>query len=69
MSPSEMEATRADAKARLHELRAVREILWPDRDDSEVLSEIVVVESQIRSCEEALADEPSQARRATRPAA
>ena len=47
-------AIRADAAARLAELRAVAEVLRPDRDDGLVLSELVMIESQIAACEKAL---------------
>ena len=53
-APAETDAIRADAAARLAELRAVAEVLRPDRDDAVVLSELVTVESQIAACEKAL---------------
>jgi hypothetical protein len=49
-------AERDDAERRLAELHAVRGLLLPDQDDPEVLSELVNVESQIRSAEHALHD-------------
>ena len=49
----EADAVRADAAARLAELRAVAEVLRPGRDDALVLSELVTVESQIGACEKA----------------
>jgi hypothetical protein len=58
MTAAEASAVRVDAALRLGELQAVREVLLPDIDDAEVLSEIVVVEGQIRACEQALTDEP-----------
>jgi hypothetical protein len=50
----ETAAILADAKARLKELRAVAETLRPDRDDPQVLSELVTIESAIRAAEAAL---------------
>lgn len=50
----EATAIRADAAARLAELRAVAEVLRPDVDDPLVLSELTTVESQIAACEQAL---------------
>jgi hypothetical protein len=51
---AEVEAIRADAERRLRELRALREVLVPDRDDAYVLSELVTIDSQIRAAERAL---------------
>jgi hypothetical protein len=55
MTAAEASAIRVDAALRLQELRAVRAVLWSDRDDPAVLSELVSVQSQIRSAEQALA--------------
>jgi hypothetical protein len=54
--PSEQEqvAIRADAELRLAELIAVREVLWPDRDDVAALSELTTVESGIKAARAAL---------------
>jgi hypothetical protein len=54
MPSTELQATRADASLRLEELRAVRSVLLPDRDDAEVLSELTMIESQIIAAEVAL---------------
>lgn len=52
---SEQMAFRAEARQRLAELKRVRAVLWPDRDDcAEVLSELVVIQGQIRQAEQAL---------------
>jgi hypothetical protein len=48
MSTTERDAICADAHARLQELVRVRAVLWPDRDDPAVLSELAVVQSAIR---------------------
>jgi hypothetical protein len=45
---------RQDAEARLRELKAVRAALWASRDDPEVLSELVVIQSQVLAAEDAL---------------
>lgn len=50
----ERDAIVADAGKRLSELRNVQAILWPDRDDPMVLSELCVVQSCIRCAEQAL---------------
>jgi hypothetical protein len=50
----EREAIRIDAERRLAELCAVRDVLRPDTDDPQVLSEFVMVQSQIRVAEQAL---------------
>ena len=42
------------AAIRLAELKAVRAVLAPDRDDPRVLSELVEIERRIRAAEEAL---------------
>jgi hypothetical protein len=55
MTPSaEVQAIRSDARARLNELVAVRELLLPDRDDPLVMSELTVIESGIRAAKEVL---------------
>jgi hypothetical protein len=54
MTTAEREAIRIDAERRLAELCAVRDVLRPDIDDAEVLSEFVSVDSQIRAAERAL---------------
>lgn len=51
---SEQQAIGADAALRLRELRNVRAVLLPDRDDPEVLSELTSIDSQILSAEHAL---------------
>lgn len=51
---AELEAIRADPARRLTELRRVRALLWPDRDDAEVLSELTVIQSQILAAEREL---------------
>lgn len=51
---AEQAAITRDAALRLAELRAVRDELIDDRDDPEVLSELVGVESQIRAAEQAI---------------
>jgi hypothetical protein len=55
MSASEASVVRVDAALRLAELKAVRDVLWSDREDPAVMSELVTVQSQIRSAEQALA--------------
>lgn len=57
MTTAEREAIKADATARLAELRRVRGVLWGDRDDPEVMSELVVVLGQIKAAERTLAEE------------
>jgi hypothetical protein len=52
---TERAAIMQDAHTRLGELIAVRDVLMPDRDDPEVLSELTMVESQITCAERALA--------------
>jgi hypothetical protein len=47
-------AIRLDAERRLVDLRALREQLLPDQDDVAVLSELVVIRSQIAHAERAL---------------
>jgi hypothetical protein len=44
---AERRAVQVDAKARVAELLAVRDVLLPDADDPEVLSELSVVESEL----------------------
>jgi hypothetical protein len=51
---SELDAIRSDAQATLDELRRVARVLWSDRDDPQVLSELLVVMSDIRATEKAL---------------
>ena len=55
MPATELLAIRDDAKQRLAELRAVERVLAPDQDDVAVLSELVIVRSQIAAAERALA--------------
>ena len=55
MTTTESAAMRADAELRLRELHAVRDVLWSDRDDPAVLSEITSIESQITAAQQALA--------------
>jgi len=40
---------------RLTELHRVRDVLWPDRDDAVVQSELSVIEAEIRAAEQELA--------------
>lgn len=54
MTTAESAAIRTDARARLNELIAVREVLKPDADDPLVLSELTSVESQITAAKEVL---------------
>jgi hypothetical protein len=54
MTSAEVQAVRTDARARLTELVAVRDLLMPDRDDPLVLSELTAIESQIKAAKEAL---------------
>jgi hypothetical protein len=54
MTATSPPAVRADAKARLQELQAVRAVLLPDADDAHVQSELTSVENQIRSAKAAL---------------
>jgi hypothetical protein len=56
LSDREQSAIRTDAQERLAELRAVRAVLWGDRDDPAVLSELTAIQSQIRSAEGALSE-------------
>jgi hypothetical protein len=43
--------TMAAVETRLAETKAVRNALWPDRDDPRVLSELVGLQSTIRELE------------------
>ena len=54
MTTAERDAIRRDAGQRLAELRAVRDLLRPDTDDAEILSEFVSIESQIAVAEAVL---------------
>jgi hypothetical protein len=54
MTTAERQAVRTDARARLNELVAVRDLLLPDRDDPEVLSELTAIQSQINAAKETL---------------
>jgi hypothetical protein len=54
MTSAEVQAIRRDARDRLNELVAVRDLLAPDRDDPLVMSELTVIESQIKAAKEAL---------------
>jgi hypothetical protein len=56
MTTAERRAIRIDAVARIEELRAIRAALWVDRDDAYVMSELTIVDSQIRAAEQALDD-------------
>ena len=51
MNAVELAAVRADAEQRLEDLRRVAVVLWPDRDDPLVLSELTTVLSGIRAAE------------------
>jgi hypothetical protein len=55
MTAIEQHAVRADAELRLAELQAVRAVLWSDREDPAVMSELVTIQGQIRQAERALA--------------
>jgi hypothetical protein len=54
MTSAEVQAIRRDARDRLNELVAVRELLLPDRDDPLVMSELTAIASQIKAAKEAL---------------
>ena len=54
MTSAEVQAIRREARDRLNELVAVREVLLPDRDDALVLSELTTVETQINACKQVL---------------
>ncbi len=54
VAETEQAAVRSDAAARIAELRRVRKVLLPDRDDPLVQSELFVIESQIKAAEGAL---------------
>jgi hypothetical protein len=54
MTSAEVQAVRRDARDRLNELVAVREVLLPDRDDALVLSELTTIETQINACKQVL---------------
>jgi hypothetical protein len=56
MTAIEQHAVRVDAELRLRELQAAREVLLPDADDPEVMSELTAIQSQIRSAEGALSE-------------
>ena len=62
MASTEITATQQDAEQRITELKAVARRLWPDRDDAQVMSELVSVVSQIRAAEEELTDRVNGAR-------
>jgi hypothetical protein len=53
---SEQAATRTDAERRLSELYAVRVVLWPDRADPLVLSELLTIMSQIDAAREVVGE-------------
>lgn len=53
-TPTTVRAVRTDARARLRELTAVRDLLIPDRDDPAVMSELTVIQSQIDAAKETL---------------
>jgi DNA-binding SARP family transcriptional activator len=50
----ETAAIRTEALRRVEELHAVARVLWPDRDDPGVLSELHVVLSELRHAEKEL---------------
>jgi len=54
MTSAEVQAIRREARDRLNELVAVREVLLPDRDDALVLSELTTIETQINACKQVL---------------
>ena len=49
MMPLDTEHVEAEARAR--ELRAAIKCLWPDRDDPQVLSELVALKGELRRVE------------------
>lgn len=55
----EQTAIRTDAEQRVTELRRVARQLWRDRDDAQVLSELLSVLSRLRAAEEALKQTPA----------
>jgi len=59
MSDRDRTALRADAEQRVTELKAVVRRLWPHRDDSMVLSELLSVLSQLRQAEAELQAVPA----------
>lgn len=46
-----MSSITADPKTtrRLHELQAVRDVLWPDRDDPRVMSELTQIQTALNA--------------------
>ena len=53
-TPAEQRAIRTDAEQRLVELRRIRDVLLPDADDADVMSELTTIDSEIRAAEQAL---------------
>ena len=53
-NPAEQRAIRTDAQRRLVELRRARDVLLPDVDDAAVMSELTIIDSEIRAAEQAL---------------
>lgn len=49
-------AVRLDAEQRIEQLRALQAVLEPDADDPYVLSELIVLRSEITAAEQALQD-------------
>ena len=54
MNAAGKQSTREDAERRVAELEAVRRALWDDRDDPMVMSELSIIQSQLRAAQEAL---------------
>jgi hypothetical protein len=53
-TPAEQRAIRTDAERQLLELRRLREVLLPDVDGAAVMSELTIIDSEIRAAEQAL---------------
>jgi hypothetical protein len=53
-APAERRAIRTDAEQRLVELRRIRDVLLPDADDADVMSELTTIDSEIHAAERAL---------------
>ena len=51
MTTEQAAAIQTDAQERVNELKAVAKRLFPDRDDPQVLSELLSVMSQLRQAE------------------
>jgi len=55
MTADEQHAICIDAEQRLAALHREHRALWADRDDALVMSELTIVESQMRSARQAIA--------------